>query len=141
MTRLYPYIIANGRHLMSHDWFIREQVSLAMAAGVPETVVYRVVGKNGVPTGEWFDLSQCNDESRSRLERPFVFENDAPDQPGSFLERLTERPCTGELHVRFEGDKCSVMAAPWLSGLGEDELAAIDKLFAARKEEEFDLSP
>lgn len=69
MTKLYPYIVANGRRLGSQPWFINGEVEKARAAGAADTVVYEKNSPDGRgPTGEWVDISEYTGEVRDILE-------------------------------------------------------------------------
>lgn len=69
MPKLYPYIIASGRHLKSHEWYIMEQVAKARAADLPDTVVHEKSAADGSgPTGEWSDISEYSGEVREILD-------------------------------------------------------------------------
>lgn len=69
MAKLYPYIVAYGRHLRSNEWFIFDEVAKATAADLPETVVCeKLADRGGKPTGEWYDISEFSDELRAVIE-------------------------------------------------------------------------
>jgi hypothetical protein len=68
MPKLYPYIVTGGRLMRSDEAFINAQIAKAIAADLPETVVYERLAADGSgPTGEWVDISELADEIRDVL--------------------------------------------------------------------------